>query len=248
MAKNINKINDPKALTFYELDKAISDSESTERIKEKLPYLEEAASNNEIDNNKEKQKDIKLNNSNNKKANEMKKQKPEKEEEYIPNQNNISNLGCSKNHGTIKSNSNSDEKSNKMNSNKDYNINNTNKNNKISEISLRNKYVNNKISERNSININVKQSPKYMNKNISSRLNYSKSIYYVILFLNIFLPGIGTIIAAIGWGNSSNSSNYKNRTKELIIRGVIQFLTFIFLVGWVQAIFDACHYFEIKSY
>ena len=230
MDKNINEINDPKDLTFYELDKAISDSESTERIKEKLSYLEEAANNNEIENSKEKQKD-------------------EKEKgDNIPNQNNISNLGCSKSDGTKKSNSNSDKKSNTMNINKDYNINNTNKNNKIPEITLRNKYENNKISERNSININVKQSPKYMNKNISSRLNYSKSIYYVILFLNIFLPGIGTIIAAIGWGNSSDSSNYKNRTKELIIRGVIQFLTFIFLVGWVQAIFDACHYFETKSY
>ena len=192
--------------------------------------MEEAANNNEIENSKEKQKD-------------------EKEKgDNIPNQNNISNLGCSKSDGTKKSNSNSDKKSNTMNINKDYNINNTNKNNKIPEITLRNKYENNKIYERNSININVKQSPEYMNKNISSRLNYSKSIYYVILFLNIFLPGIGTIIAAIGWGNSSDSSNYKNRTKELIIRGVIQFLTFIFLVGWVQAIFDACHYFEIKSY
>ena len=80
------------------------------------------------------------------------------------------------------------------------------------------------------------------------KLKYSKSVFYIILFLNIFLPGIGTIIAAIGWGKSSNSSNFKDRTKELIIRGIIQFFTFFIIVGWIQAINDACHYFEIKSY
>ena len=82
----------------------------------------------------------------------------------------------------------------------------------------------------------------------SPKLKYSKSVFYIILFLNIFLPGIGTIIAAIGWGKSSNSSNLKDRTKELIIRGIIQFFTFFIIVGWIQAITDACHYFEIKSY
>ncbi len=75
----------------------------------------------------------------------------------------------------------------------------------------------------------------------SPKLKYSKSVFYIILFLNIFLPGIGTIIAGIGWGKDAD---YKDRTKELIIRGIIQFFTFIFLAGWVQAITDAYSCFE----
>ena len=67
-------------------------------------------------------------------------------------------------------------------------------------------------------------------------------MFYLILFLNIFLPGIGTIIAAIGWKKVSKS---KNRTRELIIRGIIQIFTIIFIVGWVQAIVDALYCFEI---
>ena len=148
------------------------------------------------------------------------------------------------------------KKNNGINSHKNNN-NNTdeNTNNKKIEISLgnndspninENKNMNNNtnLSERNSINKIVKENSKYINKNNPNRLNYNKTVFYIILFLNIFLPGIGTIIAAIGWGNST----IKNRTKELIIRGVIQILTIIFLVGWVQAIIDACNYFEIKSY
>ena len=73
------------------------------------------------------------------------------------------------------------------------------------------------------------------------RLYYDIRIYYIILFLNIFLPGIGTIIAAIGLGNTCK---YKDRTKQLLLRGIIQILTIIFIVGWVQAIYDAINYFE----
>ena len=79
------------------------------------------------------------------------------------------------------------------------------------------------------------------NKTYSKRLYYNIKIYYIILFLNIFFPGIGTIIAAIGWGNTCK---YKDRTKELLLRGIIQILTIIFLIGWVKAIFDAINYFE----
>ena len=82
-----------------------------------------------------------------------------------------------------------------------------------------------------------------MDKKESTKLKYSKIIFFIILFLNCVLPGIGTIIAGIGWGNSQNS---KNRVKELILRGIMQLLTFIFLVGWIQAINDACNYFEIE--
>ena len=83
-------------------------------------------------------------------------------------------------------------------------------------------------------------SPKF-NKTYSKRLYYNIKIYYIILFLNIFFPGIGTIIVAIGWGNTCK---YKDRTKELLLRGIIQILTIIFLIGWVKAIFDAINYFE----
>ena len=82
-----------------------------------------------------------------------------------------------------------------------------------------------------------------MDKKESTKLKYSKIIFFIILFLNCVLPGIGTIIAGIGWGNSQNS---KNRVKELILRGIMQLLTVIFLVGWIQAINDACNYFEIE--
>ena len=74
----------------------------------------------------------------------------------------------------------------------------------------------------------------------TSRLKYSRGIYYLILILKICLPGSGTIIAGCGWGN--------NRRRELIFRGIIQFFTTIFLVGWIQAIHDACYYFKYNEY
>ena len=98
--------------------------------------------------------------------------------------------------------------------------------------------LNNK-NDFNMISIN-NELPKF-NKTYSKRLYYNIKIYYIILFLNIFFPGIGTIIAAIGWGNTCK---YKDRTKELLLRGIIQILTIIFLIGWVKAIFDAINYFE----
>ena len=64
------------------------------------------------------------------------------------------------------------------------------------------------------------------------KLKYGRTTFYIILIINIFLPGIGTIIAGIGWGNTCK---IKNRTKELIFRGIIQFFTIIFIVGYIQA-------------
>ena len=93
-------------------------------------------------------------------------------------------------------------------------------------------------------NNNINELPKF-NKTYSKRLYYNIKIYYIILFLNIFFPGIGTIIVAIGWGNTCK---YKDRTKELLLRGILQILTIIFLVGWVQAIFDAINYFEYSLF
>ena len=102
--------------------------------------------------------------------------------------------------------------------------------------------LNNK-NDFNMISIN-NELPKF-NKTYSKRLYYNIKIYYIILFLNIFFPGIGTIIVAIGWGNTCK---YKDRTKELLLRGILQILTIIFLVGWVQAIFDAINYFEYSLF
>ena len=77
------------------------------------------------------------------------------------------------------------------------------------------------------------------------RLKYSLKVFFIILILNIIIPGIGTIIVAIGWGNTCE---VRNRKKELIIRGIIQILTIVFLVGWVQAIIDSLNYFDINTY
>ena len=91
---------------------------------------------------------------------------------------------------------------------------------------------------------NSSKSSSYSAQNLKddfpSRLKYSRGIYYLILILNICLPGSGTIIAGCGWGN--------NRRRELIFRGIIQFFTTIFLVGWIQAIHDACYYFKYNEY
>ena len=260
IAQNIYNPNIRKSL---EIDEDIKKKEKDERDKKsnkdsEIPELEDNGSKNEEvvkkkDSENKKNNNKQKYNSNIQKYCELEKQNLEKQRENnIINQNNITSLGCSKNNATKKLNSNNDEKLEERNINKDENINNNNsknnnKNNK-SEITSVNNNTSNSISERNSINIKVKADSKHENKKISNRLNYSKSVFYIILFLNIFLPGIGTIIAAIGWGKSSYSSNLKDRTKELIIRGIIQFFTFFIIVGWIQAITDACHYFEIKSY
>ena len=100
----------------------------------------------------------------------------------------------------------------------------------------------NQITEKNYKNSS--KSSSYSEQNLKddfpSRLKYSRGIYYLILILNICLPGSGTIIAGCGWGN--------NRRRELIFRGIIQFFTTIFLVGWIQAIHDACYYFKYNEY
>ena len=103
---------------------------------------------------------------------------------------------------------------------------------------------NNKKSEILNSNIIVidYELPKF--KKSSMKLCYSIRIYYLLLFLNIFFPGVGTIIAAIGWGNTCKN---KNRTKELLLRGILQILTSIFIIGWIQSIFDAINYFAIVN-
>ena len=127
-----------------------------------------------------------------------------------------------------------------------YNKKKTNNNNKND-----NKNNQPKDSSKEDLYIKAKKCKKYKNLkivNIDSftilktleKLYYSLKVFYIILFLNIFLPGIGTIIAGIGWGKKYQ---YKDRTCELIIRGIYQFLTFFLIYGWILSIRDAIYYF-----
>ena len=101
--------------------------------------------------------------------------------------------------------------------------------------------TNNKKSKKLNSNIIVIDCESLKFKKRSMKLYYNIRMYYIILFLNIFFPGIGTVIAAIGWGNTCKN---KNRTKELFLRGILQILTAFLLVGWIQSISDAINYFE----
>ena len=90
-------------------------------------------------------------------------------------------------------------------------------------------------------NIKVINIDSFTIKKIFARLYYNSKVFYLILFLNIFLPGVGTIVAAIGWGKTCK---YEDRTKELICRGILQITTFFLILPWIQAINDASIYFE----
>ena len=75
------------------------------------------------------------------------------------------------------------------------------------------------------------------------RLEYSTGYFCLFLCLNIFLPGIGTIVAGAMFGKAT--ATHADRTGELICHGVVQFLTSAFIFGWVWAIMEASRYFEI---
>ena len=74
------------------------------------------------------------------------------------------------------------------------------------------------------------------------RLEYSTGYFCLFLCLNIFLPGIGTIVAGAMFGKAT--ATHADRTGELICHGVVQFLTSLFIFGWVWAIMEASRYFE----
>ena len=75
------------------------------------------------------------------------------------------------------------------------------------------------------------------------RLEYSTGYFCLFLCLNIFLPGIGTIVAGAMFGKAT--ATHADRTGELICHGVVQLLTFGFIFGWIWAIMEASRYFEI---
>ena len=76
---------------------------------------------------------------------------------------------------------------------------------------------------------------------VTSKLKYSSGMYCLFLCLNIFLPGIGTIVAGIMYGKTAETGN---RTGEVVCHGVCQFFLSILIFGWIWAIMDAVKYFE----
>ena len=77
----------------------------------------------------------------------------------------------------------------------------------------------------------------------SDKLKYDDCKWYLFLFLNIILGGVGTIIAGCKHGDTA--MNGKNRKKELIILGIIQIILVPFcLIGNFWGCVHAYYYFE----
>ena len=223
MTKNEEKntqVRNPNFISSFLVSFDIFQKQRSERINSKISNIAE-----ELLSRKTKVKNQK----NQKSKLEAKENQELKEKFGKDNQINVNNKNMKK---QINHNIKKEDKTNKIPNNIGRN------NNPHHEIS---KNISNSDSDRKTLNkkeyniipVNIKE---------SKRLCDNKKMFYLILFLNIFLPGIGTIIAAIGWKKVSES---KNRTRELIIRGIIQIFTIVFIVGWVQAIVDALYCFEI---
>jgi len=99
------------------------------------------------------------------------------------------------------------------------------------EIIINNNNNNNNVN--NNINANVILVP-------STKLQYGFGIYCLILFLNICMPGIGTLVAAFGWGRTV----IPDKTGKLICHGIFQLATCIIIYGWIWAVVDALNSFE----
>ena len=223
MTKNEEKntqVRNPNFISSFLVSFDIFQKQRSERINSKISNIAE-----ELLSRKTKVKNQK----NQKSKLEAKENQELKEKFGKNNQTNVNNKNMKK---QINHNIKKEDKTNKK-------PNNIGRNNNLHHDNSKNISTSN--SDRKTLNekecdivpVNVKE---------SKRLCDNKKMFYLILFLNIFLPGIGTIIAAIGWEKVSKS---KNRTRELIIRGIIQIFTIIFIVGWVQAIVDALYCFEI---
>jgi len=99
------------------------------------------------------------------------------------------------------------------------------------EIIINNNNNNNNVNS--NINANVILVP-------STKLQYGFGIYCLILFLNICMPGIGTLVAAFGWGRTV----IPDKTGKLICHGIFQLATCIIIYGWIWAVVDALNSFE----
>ena len=85
----------------------------------------------------------------------------------------------------------------------------------------------------NNVNVNV-------NFNPYGRLKYDFGIFCSLFLLNIFFPGIDTIVTGIAYGNTVTP----NKTSKLICRGIWDFITYPIIFGWIWAIVDSLNYFE----
>ena len=96
---------------------------------------------------------------------------------------------------------------------------------------------NNNNNNNNNVNSNI-------NANVilvpSTKLQYGFGIYCLILFLNICMPGIGTLVAAFGWGRTV----IPDKTGKLICHGIFQMATCFIIYGWIWAVVDALNSFE----
>ena len=55
---------------------------------------------------------------------------------------------------------------------------------------------------------------------------------YVCLILNVIIPGVGTMVASCLGEETSKGGN-----KTQLVVGIFQFLTAIYLIGWVSSIY-----------
>ena len=136
---------------------------------------------------------------------------------------------------------------------------------KFKRLEIQNEHLKDLIKEKNKSNpnININNSPN-INTNIvgaqanatatnigvgviaidtRGRLEYSTGYFCLFLCLNIFLPGVGTIVAGALFRKAT--TNHADRIGELICHGVVQLLTWALIFGWIWAILEASRYFEI---
>ena len=94
------------------------------------------------------------------------------------------------------------------------------------------------INQRNgnaNINININNNNNNNNINIVAvgngvtKLNIPGGMWFIIFLINLFLPGVGTIIAGIMYGKTVNP----DRTGVVICHGITQILICFFLFGWI---------------
>ena len=107
----------------------------------------------------------------------------------------------------------------------------SNKNSQPVVINNNNNNNNNNINNNNNVAIP---------NNCFRRLKYNFGIYCLLLLLNTVFPGIGTIVAGIGFGHTVTP----NKIGELLCRGIFQIATFFIIYGWIWAVMDALNYFE----
>lgn len=76
------------------------------------------------------------------------------------------------------------------------------------------------------------------------RLKYSCGMYCLFVLLNLCLPGVGSILAGILYGNTSSRGD---RTGNVICHGIAQLIFAITIFGWIWALRDALNYFAYNT-